>query len=305
MRPARPPGPERSGAVPTVVAWTSPARRFLQWLRLIRLRDWAHFALLPMAAVRPDVALAERGWSLARGLALAFGVCSFAFLVNGVHDRGVDRTPQKNPFLEVPKDAMHTYERQLFWLVVTILILGATGPWAVLAAAAAATAIGWAYSAGPRLKRFPVVGTLANIGIFAPLLFLAANDVADCRHILSFLPPFVALLVQNQLLHEAADADDDRRGGVRTTFIAVGRGAAAAVVALAGIGVLAVPAWLTAAATRLPAWVVLSVPAVVFFPLAMGLGPRVPAAGTLRVLHRAYSILLGAVLFVWLRVSPA
>ena len=103
------------------------------------------------------------------------------------------------------------------WVLALVAVgLAATGPWVTLAATLLARSSGIVYSVGPRLKRYPVVGTLTNATNFTPLLWvgLPASGATDGTMILT--QAFLLLLLQNQLLHEAADRDDDLRGGHRS-----------------------------------------------------------------------------------------
>src|SRR6202041_854684 len=114
------------------------------------------------------------------------------------------------------------------------------GPPVVCAATALSLASGAAYSVGPRVKRLPMIGTLANAASFAPLLWVgAASD-----HLVAWMPTvtfaFVCLLLQNQLLHEAADRTEDCAATVRTTVIWLGDERAGLLASLSGAGLVAV-----------------------------------------------------------------
>lgn len=73
------------------------------------------------------------------------------------------------------------------------------------------------YSAPPRLKRYPVVGTLWNVVMGIPGFFFAGAPP------LFLVALFALLLLVSQLLHEAHDRDDDRAGQVRTVATELGR----------------------------------------------------------------------------------
>ena len=156
------------------------------------------------------------------------------------------------------------------------------------------------YSASLRLKRFPVVGTLVNVLIFAPLPLLAAAHRPSLR--MQFLTYcFWVLVTQNQILHEIADGREDATGGVRTTGVVVGAvglrvhrrhpgaaGRAAAVVAADSAPWRCSPRlWGFAGARR-------------WSPCATR-----ERAGQLRVAHRWFSLGVGAVLFALVATGGA
>jgi 4-hydroxybenzoate polyprenyltransferase len=99
----------------------------------------------------------------------------------------------------------------------------ALGP-AATVAVGLSLAAGAVYSTGPRAKAWPFVGVVTNAIIFVPLCSLL-TDVTRTRPALPLLLScFATLLVQNQLVHELADAEEDRRRGDRTTAIVLGVG---------------------------------------------------------------------------------
>jgi hypothetical protein len=90
------------------------------------------------------------------------------------------------------------------------------------------------YSIGPRLKRWPFLGTALNAVIFTPLLLLARTHDPAPRPFTLQVVVFVALLLQNQLLHEQADSEEDA-ASAHTTGRAVGARATRLLVLLLGI----------------------------------------------------------------------
>ena len=205
----------------------SPARDFLQ---LYRVRDWLHFLPLPLAGwfssdARTVSALV--GGVVAWALALAF-----MSAINQAFDDRLDRaTVGKNPV-----GARFSRRQAVLFAVPPALavlpVLALFSPHGIvpgLVALIAATV----YSAPPRLKRVPVLGTLWNIAVGAPALFFAGAPDFDRVPFRLLVALFAALLLVSQLIHEAEDRDDDRSGGVPTVAVLTGtRGALAMAVAL-------------------------------------------------------------------------
>jgi len=102
----------------------------------------------------------------------------------------------------------------------------------------------------------------------------------------------VALLLQNQLLHERADAEEDARSGARTTGRALGEAGAHASVALLGAGGLWVATRLAYSTATLAA-----AAAVVGLPTIGALIGRGDAP-IRRVRHRKLALAGGAFLFL-------
>lgn len=207
----------------------------------LRVRQWLHFVPLPLAGV-PVVGLVSGAcpkgpvlWACIAG-ALCLG-CAYG--INAHADRATDRSRRKNPLAGAPGSG---------WALAPALLCGALALVAAsmsggLAAAAGSVLAGVVYSVGPRIKRWPVVGSLANVAIFAPLLLLVGGPRPD--GFVGTCAVFTALLLQNQLLHERADVVEDRRAGARTTAQVLGRaGVRRAGQALAGLGGLAAAATL-------------------------------------------------------------
>jgi 4-hydroxybenzoate polyprenyltransferase len=169
--------------------------------------------------------------------------------------------------------------------------LAALGPWVGVAAALVCLASGVIYSVGPRLKTVPILGTFLNATNFVPLLWAGAitADPPMARHL---APAFAGILLQSQIFHEAADAEGDARAGVRTTFLAIGRGGSALLSALFGALPVLGPGPI---AVRFGLVVVF----VLLFPLAFAGVARDPArAARLRAWHRICGLVIGAGLFL-------
>src|SRR5262249_24189908 len=113
---------------------------------------------------------------------------------------------------------------------------------------------------------------------------------------------FVALLLQNQLLHEAADAVEDAGGDVRTTLLELGnRGAA---LLAAGCGAVVIGALVRILGSRhLPlALAVGALPVVVVFPALLARFGGSPARmARARIAQRWAAVATGALLIVLLR----
>jgi 4-hydroxybenzoate polyprenyltransferase len=122
------------------------------------------------------------------------------------------------------------------------------------------------YSVGPRLKSVPFVGTLLNLPNFLPMLFVGMPQPTPSPRLIVLAVSFSALLLQNQLIHEAGDAAEDLRGGLQTTFLRAGVRWTAALVMAAGMVVLLATMW-GVDRLGLPAPAALhALPYVVFFP---------------------------------------
>lgn len=259
------------------------------WARRARIRHWLHFLALPAASWSMAPARWEMGLSVARGVATAFCVLSFGYLVNAFADRHMD-----DPAKRVAHDADDP-RPVLTLLAIAALGLSSMGPPAALCATAICLLSGWVYSVGPRLKAYPVVGTLLNATNFAPLLLVGLSRADFPRHLTPLTISFVALLLQNQLLHEAADAAEDARGEVVTTARAVGPRATALFAAAVGA---ALPATI-ANGGHLIAAVVAAIAFVGVFPVVLARsGHDLAAMRRARQAHRVASMVAGALVFL-------
>jgi 4-hydroxybenzoate polyprenyltransferase len=274
-----------SPSVPRRGAWYRAARA-------LRGSGWWYFSLLPLISLvddprgDDDVVLRLVGSVVVAGLCLAY-----AYGFNGITDRGMDRDEAKNSLaglVEVPQEAV---------LLVAACALSALGIAAALTPVAlvgtgmslvAATL----YSAQPRLKAVPIVGTLVNGLIFAPLPFLASVGPPSAG-MLFLAYCFYVLVTQNQILHEISDSQEDATAGVRTTGMVVGP---------TGVRVIAV---ILGPLAALLLWRLQATASVALVAAALGLcgGSTMVALGDaqrarrLRAAHRWYSLAVGAVLF--------
>jgi 4-hydroxybenzoate polyprenyltransferase len=264
------------------------------WVDRVRLRHWAHFLLLPLATFDPAPGLAEAGLAAARGIVIAFAILAFGYLINQVSDRGMDLDPRKNPF--VADDSQQWLS--LAVLLAVALLLATQSPWPAQLATLSCLVFGYVYSMGPRIKSTPILGSLANFGNLGPLLFVGMATPALPPRFGALVLAFAAILLQNQLIHEAGDAVEDRGGGVRTTWLSFGPTWTSAMAA--GLGVVA-----TLATARLvhpgAAAALASLSAALFgasFPLLLARrGSDWRKATRLRIAHRWCAATFGALLF--------
>jgi 4-hydroxybenzoate polyprenyltransferase len=196
--------------------------------RLYRVRDWIHFLPLPLAGwfSSADGTLVSLiggvfGWALG----LAYTCC-----INQAFDDRLDSANiGKNPVGE------NFGRREAIILSIppavgSLVVVALTSP-SGLVAAVTLLIVATLYSAPPRLKRIPGLGTIWNLVIGVPGLFYAGQPdfSAGALRLLGGL--FAWLLLISQLIHEAKDRDDDRAGGIATVATLTGvRGALGAAV---------------------------------------------------------------------------
>ncbi len=212
------------------------------WSRAIaclRVRSWWYFALLPLAGL----GIADPSASPLQpllGVLSASACLGFAYGLNAITDAALDRSLEKNPFAggaEPPRRA-RLLVAACAGLALVVAVLRPGSP--ALPATLASLVIAFAYSAPPRLKAVPFVGTVLNAGIFAPLFWLGGPLEPEVHATIAL---FTGLLIQNQLLHELEDREEDLAAGVVTTAAILGpRWTRAAVVAVGAITVLALHA---------------------------------------------------------------
>ncbi len=260
-------------------------------LASLRVRQWAHFVVLPLAAIgtsdiaSPNVDVALR---VARGVALGTLALAFGYGLNAISDRATDLDARKNP---LAGGACPTSVTALVvFTAVAALALAATAHTAAFAAVAISLASSTVYSVGPRLKTVPGIGTLLNAGIFAPLLFFAIGDSRPAA-LASLAIAFVALLLQNQLLHERADATEDEAAHALTTARALGSPATTAIILALGAG--GVVACARFAPSSALGWT-----AAAAFAAATACACARGTWARRRVVHRWVSFAAGAALFI-------
>jgi len=253
-------------------------------LRALRARQWCHLALLPAAGTELFTHRSLGFLALARGFLVAGLTLAFSYGINAMHDRSTDRSPAKNPLAGAPSVTTETCA--LVWGCGALALVAAgAGGLRPVACVSVSLLAGAVYSAGPRLKSYPFVGTVLNVGIFLPLMWVAG------RPIHAVLPvAFVTLLLQNQLWHEREDLDEDRGAAVRTTAAVLGEGGTRVAATLVGaLGGLA--AAVVARGDRLEA--AAAVVACAFGTLA----PLFAPAEHRRVVHRVGAIMGGAIVY--------
>jgi 4-hydroxybenzoate polyprenyltransferase len=187
-------------------------------LRLYRVSDWLHFLPLPLAGWlageerrAPVLAGALASWALA---------LAYASAINQAFDGRLDRRAGKNPV----GSRLGRRAAVLLSLppaLAAMLASAALAP-AGLAPTLLVLAAATLYSAPPRLKRVPVLGTLWNVVIALPGLVTAGLPGAERFPLRLLAALFALLLLVSQLLHEADDRDDDRAGGVATVAVVLG-----------------------------------------------------------------------------------
>jgi 4-hydroxybenzoate polyprenyltransferase len=255
--------------------------------RVLRASDWWYFALLPAATLDTGAPAAICALRLGRGVLAAAAALGFAYGLNAIHDRATDRSATKNPLAGAR--AVPARTKALVGLAGAVALATAATAGAQ-AALCAAISLGSSavYSAGPRVKRYPVLGTAANVAIFLPLLWL---DGAGALRSLSLPLGFTALLLQNQLWHERQDLDEDRDAGVRSSASLLGaRGTAATAGVIGALGAAAV-------ALALPGARLVEVVAACAACAAGSLAPLCASPARARTVHRVTAIAGGALLF--------
>jgi 4-hydroxybenzoate polyprenyltransferase len=257
---------------------------------VLRVRQWLVFVPLPAAGIaRLDEVQGARMGELVAAAVVSSLALAYAYGINAIFDRRADRDPDKN--------VLAGREGVPLAAVVSVTCAGLAalvGAGAVSAGALGAIAIsiaaGTVYSAGLRLKRFPLAGLAANLLIFAPLMFTAVRPGHAPGNLGLLVLAFGLLVTQNQILHEEADSSEDEAAGALTTARWLGRrGARWAFLALAA-GVAAVGARASA-----PAGVAVSAVGALATVL-VGLCDR-PAAQRRRA-HRYLAASIGVALFL-------
>jgi 4-hydroxybenzoate polyprenyltransferase len=269
---------------------TSPQPRSI--VTLLRVGQWAHFVFLPLATLELHADAFTASLAVLRGVAIAALVLGYGYLENAAADREMDRSERKNPLR--PGALPGWVGATKLGLVAAAMALSLAGPALVTLATLTSLAAGWVYSAGPRLKKRPYVGTLLNAVAFGPLVLVGASSSGLPERTWSLMALFSLLLLQNQLVHEAADATEDRLGGVRTTFVSLGRAGSGGLTMLLGLLAAAVVWPRLGPAGALPIALTFGVGAPAML-LACGDQPATMARA--RLVHRFAALAAGATLF--------
>lgn len=275
---------------------TVPGSVVGELLRLYRVRDWFHFLVLPFATFDAQAPLTPTFIAIARGMALTFTILSFGYLLNCVTDRTMDLDARKNRLI-FPGFIEPRYSLAI--LLVASLALAAFSPVPAQISSLLCLTCLYVYSSGPRLKSVPIVGSLVNVGNFAPLLFVGMSYNTQLPEDFAYVVwAFSGLLLQNQLIHEAADQVEDRAGNVHTTWLTLGPRWTALLAAAAALGASGTAAYVVPPERSV---VVAMIGAVVFgvtFPLLLATrATRSDYAARLRVTHRWCAVLFGAGLY--------
>ena len=255
----------------------------------MRVPQWVHFLVLPLTALRVgEVAFT----ALALGVAGTFTALAYAYGINAIADRHSDLRVEKNP-LRGQRDVSDFVR----WLIggmaaATLLVALAAAPIAGIALIVSLLA-STVYSVGPRAKSVPFVGALANALIFVPLLYVGVGPTPwfeTLQATLLIAIVFTIMLLQNQLVHELADASEDARAHDWTTAMMLGeRHARSGCVLLGVVGsvaVLVLEAFSFDTMIAVTSMLLCGVLAMLSLPPSL-----------LRVTHRFVSMALGALLF--------
>ena len=255
----------------------------------MRVPQWVHFLVLPLAAFRVgEVTFA----ALALGVAGAFTALAYAYGINAIADRHSDFRVEKNPLRG--QREISDFVRWMIggMAVATLLIALAAAPISRIALIVSLVA-STVYSVGPRAKSMPFLGALANALIFVPLLYVGVGPTPlfeTLRATLLIAIVFTIMLLQNQLVHELADASEDARALDRTTATMLGeRRARSGCVLLGVVGSVAV--------LVLEAFSFDTVIAALAMLVCGGLAKLTLPPSLLRVVHRLVSMALGALIF--------
>ena len=274
----------------------SPRARLAVALASLRTPQWLHFCALPLAGLGGVAQLiGPAQWPrVLAGCVIAGGCLGCAYGINAVAERRTDLCAGKNPLVVAPELAALATACALLASLLALALAVILGPWALLACGVS-LGCGVAYSGAG--KRVPVLGLLLNTGIFAPLMAVLLVPGATPPSWAHELALFTLLLTQNQLIHELADAAEDRAAGARTTARLLGvRGTVRAAI-VAG---LVIPlASLALAPTRPQALLGSALAAVTTAIVYAARGDPARA----RVAHRATACLGGALLWLLARLG--
>ena len=209
----------------------------------IRAGQWWYFLALPVASVPSLLWRGHPGRALLLWLAGATisGLClAYAYAINGLSERSTDLDARKNPWVgrETQAGARLAVAALAAFAVGLAVLAGPLALWAASLSVVSATV----YSTGPRTKRHVALGTLSNALIFGPLL-LVAPGASWQLPLAGWLGTFVALLLQNQLIHEQVDAQEDCAAGDHSTAAWLGTEATHKVLIMLGIVAAAAATW--------------------------------------------------------------
>ena len=287
---------------PAALSVRQPLRRKIRHLlRLYRVRDWIHILPVPLASFDLYAPRGSAWLAAGRGVASAFVILAFGFLLNSVSDRQVDRDGRKNPLIVAGAAG---YQYSLAVLLVLSLVLAAVSPVPARLAILSCLALGVIYSIGPRLKSVPVASSLTNAAGFTLMLFFGMSSATLPLGFGYVALAYATLLLQNQLMHEAGDQVEDRASGIRTTWLTLGPRWTALMAAFAGLGATIAAVHIVPRAAVVPVVTIASTVFVLAFPLLLS-WPRLKAreAARLRVIQRWCAVVLGAGLYAAWRMG--
>lgn len=255
----------------------------------MRVPQWLHFLLLPWAAWRVGEVTLQ---ALGLGFAGAATALAYAYGMNALADRHSDQSVAKNPLRGEREVSLFVRASIALMALATLAIAWAMAPIA-RAALLVSLVASTVYSVGPRAKSRPFLGALANALIFVPLLYVgvgagAWQDAFRATGLIAIV--FTTMLLQNQLVHELADAAEDVLARDRTTAMMLG--ARRARLGCVWLGVAGSVAVILLEPLTLAALV-----GVVAMLLCGGLAMASLAPALLRMAHRFVSMALGALLF--------
>lgn len=255
----------------------------------MRVPQWVHFLALPLAAMRVGEATLSE---LALGVAGAFTALAYGYGMNAIADRQSDLRVEKNP-LRGQREISVGVRWAIGGMAATTMLLSLAAAPIARVALLVSLAASTVYSVGPRAKSAPFLGALANALIFVPLLYVGMGRTPwfETLHATLLIAiVFTIMLLQNQLVHELADAPEDARARDRTTAMVLGeRHARSGCVLLGVVGSVAV---LVLEAFSLDTMIAVTAMLVCGGLVKLSLPPRL-----LRVAHRFVSMAFGAVLF--------
>jgi 4-hydroxybenzoate polyprenyltransferase len=274
----------RSAATPT-----APASLLRRAWALLRVPQWLHFIVLPVAGLDPSDGInAEITIRMVLAVLASSAALGWAFGLNAITDRRSDASSRKNPLAGSDRVPDYAWPVLIIAFATALAAGAALGTYALLLVAASLFC-GTAYSDGPRVKRLPGLGLITNLGIFVPLLFLCA-DGASASRMPGLALCFGVLLAQNQLLHEWADMPEDQVAGDMTTARWLGAGFVRPTVVGTGVIASGVSWWMVdELSTALAFTSALAIPTLA--------AVLVPSPAAARMVHRYASIVGGAIAY--------
>lgn len=186
-------------------------------MKFTRVKDWVHFLFLPLLTIVPGFI----DWLDLILAIVCSGLClGYAYGYNQYKDEGLDKQDES-----VALEMYGMKKNGLVLILLLMLILTLMLSFVISRVSFLAAIISLfgstVYSGGPTLKNVPIVGTLANLLIFIPLAFLGGGEAINFNFFI-FVIALVGLLMQSQMIHEAADYKDDIKNRIATTAVKYG-----------------------------------------------------------------------------------